>query len=65
MNERKKLTDVLRGTDRDALANLWKNTEAAKDLGPLPPGEYTFRILSGELFNAKTGTPGYKLTLVS
>lgn len=63
MNERKKLSDILRGTDRDALAKQWNDTEAAKDLEPLPPGEYLFRILSGELFNAKSGTPGYKLTL--
>jgi len=63
MNERKKLSDILRGSDRDALPKKWKDTEAAKELEPLPPGEYLFRILSGELFNAKTGTPGYKLTL--
>jgi hypothetical protein len=63
MNERKKLSDILRGSDRDALAKQWKNTEAAKDLEPLPSGEYLFRVLSGEPFNAKSGTAGYKLTL--
>ena len=63
MNERKKLSDILRGSDRDTLAKQWQDTKAAKDLGPLPPGEYTFRILSGELFTSKQGTPGYKLTL--
>jgi Protein of unknown function (DUF669) len=63
MNERKKLSDILRGSARETLTNQWKNTEAAKELGPLPPGQYVFRILSGELFTAKQGTPGYKLTL--
>jgi hypothetical protein len=63
MNERKKLSDILRGSDRDSLAKQWKETEAAKDLEPLPPGEYLFRILSGELFTSKQGTPGYKLAL--
>jgi hypothetical protein len=60
---RRKLSDILRGTDRDALARQFKETEAAKDLVPLPKGEYLFRILSGELFNAKSGTGGYKLVL--
>jgi hypothetical protein len=63
MNERKKLSDILRGSTRDALAKQWKETEAAQDLTPLPPGEYLFRILAGELFTSKQGTPGYKLTL--
>ncbi len=63
MSERRKLSDILRGSDRDALAKKWKETEAAEDVAPLPPGEYTFRILSGELFTSKQGTPGYKLTL--
>jgi hypothetical protein len=63
MNERKKLSDILLGSDRDTLAKKWEETEAAKDLEPLPPGEYLFRILAGELFTAKKGTAGYKLTL--
>lgn len=63
MNERKKLSDILRGSDRDTIAKQWQTTEAAKDLAPLPPGEYLFRILSGELFTSKQGTPGYKLIL--
>jgi hypothetical protein len=63
MNERKKLSDILQGSTRETLAKQWQNTEAAKDLGPLPPGEYLFRILSGELFTSKQGTPGYKLSL--
>jgi hypothetical protein len=65
MIERKKLSDILRESDRDAsvLVRQWKNTKAAEDLAPLPPGEYLFRILSGELFASKSKTPGYKLTL--
>jgi hypothetical protein len=63
MNERKKLSDILRGSTRETLTKQWKDTEAAKDLAPLPPGEYLFRILSGELFTSNQGTPGYKLTL--
>jgi hypothetical protein len=61
MNQRKKLSDILH--DRDNLRKAWDQTEAAAEFAPLPPGEYTFRILSGELFMSKRGTPGYKLTL--
>jgi hypothetical protein len=64
LNARKKLSDILRQTaDRERLAQLWKETAAAGERGPLPPGEYEFRVLSGELFTSKGGTPGYKLTL--
>jgi hypothetical protein len=63
MTERKKLSDILHASDRDALSKRWRETEAAKDLEPLPPGEYLFRILTGELCESKQGTPGYKLTL--
>jgi hypothetical protein len=61
---RKKLSDILRQTgEREQLSKLWKATAAAEERGPLPPGEYTFRILSGDLFTSRGGTPGYKLTL--
>lgn len=63
MTERKKLSDILKGTTRETLTKQWKETDAAEDLGPLPPGEYLFRILSGELSTSKQGTPGYKVTL--
>src|SRR5947209_12475110 len=64
METRKKLTDILRlNSDRESLSNLWKTTTAASEFAPLPKGEYTFRILTGELFTSKRGTPGYKLTL--
>jgi len=49
-NSRKRLTDILNGN--------------GDDFAPLPPGEYTARVLSGELFTSKrNNTPGYKLTL--
>jgi hypothetical protein len=65
MNERKKLSDILQqNTDREHLSSLWKTTVAAAEFAPLPSGEYTFRILAGELFTSKQrSTPGYKLTL--
>jgi hypothetical protein len=64
MNERKKLSDILQqGADRESLAKAWRDTQAAAEFAPLPPDEYTFRILSGELFTSKRGTPGYKLSL--
>ena len=64
MNERKKLTDILQqNSDRERLSSLWKTTTAAAEFALLPTGEYTFRILAGELFTSKRGTPGFKLTL--
>jgi hypothetical protein len=62
---RKKLSDILLlNSDRDRLAKLWDQTAAAEERGPLPPGEYIFRVVAGELFTSKQrSTPGYKLTL--
>jgi hypothetical protein len=62
MPERRKLTDILRGNDRDDLARAWDQTEAAADLGPLPRGQYIATILSGEPTTSRKDTPGYKLT---
>ncbi len=64
MIPRKKLADILPKTDRERLGRDWDSTDAAVDLKPLPSGEYRCSIASGELFNAKSGTPGYKLKLV-
>jgi hypothetical protein len=61
--ERKRLSDILHGGERERLARSWDSTQAAGELGPLPAGEYTVRCLSGELFTSKNSTPGYKLTL--
>jgi hypothetical protein len=65
MNQRKKLVDILsQNGERQRLEKTWNETQAAAEFAPLPPGEYTFRILTGELFTSKSrGTPGYKLTL--
>lgn len=61
MKERRKLSDILTGQARH-LQSVWDQTAAADDFAPLPAGEYAARILSGELFTSKKGTPGYKLT---
>jgi hypothetical protein len=62
-NERKKLSDILGAGNGNNFNNTWNMTAAADDYGPLPPGTFTVRILSGELFQSKrNGTPGYKLT---
>jgi hypothetical protein len=64
MTERKRLTDILLlNSDRERLEKAWRETQAAAEFAPLPKGDYTFRILSGELFTSKRGTAGYKLTL--
>ena len=60
--ERKSLSDILHGNDREKLAEAWEKTEAAEDFAPLPGGVYIARIIGGELANARSGTPGYKLT---
>ncbi len=61
MNNRPKLSDLLKQNLRDA----WHNTDAASDLDPLPRGEYVATVERGELFEARTtGTPGYKLTFI-
>ena len=58
---RRRLTDILNG-GADSLRDQWAHTEAAGEYAPLPPGTYECHVQSGELFNAKRGTPGYKLT---
>ena len=60
--QRRSLSDILPRADRDRLAETWETTTAADDLGPLPAGEYHCRILSGELFNSRSGTAGFKLS---
>ena len=59
--QRKSLTDILRNGSADALQKSWDSTEAAKDFMPLPAGDYTCHITAGELYQSKTGTPGYKM----
>jgi hypothetical protein len=63
MAERKRLTDILHGSERDRIAGIWQSAKPADDLKPIPSGQYRCRIIDGTLFNAKSGTAGYKLTL--
>ena len=63
MAERKKLSDILLNNERDRIAGIWASAKPADDLKPIPSGEYRCRVIDGALFNAKGGTPGYKLTL--
>ena len=57
---RKKLSEILNGQG-DGFRERWRNTQAAADFAPLPPGDYIAHVKSGELFTAKSGTPGYKV----
>jgi hypothetical protein len=64
MAERKRLSDILPlNSEREKLEDAWDSTKPADDLKPLPSGEYRCAVLCGELFTAKSGTAGYKLTL--
>jgi hypothetical protein len=63
MQNRKRLSDII--SDNSALEKVkktWRTVEAAQDLSPVPRGMYRCRILAGELFQAKSGTAGYKAT---
>ena len=58
-----KLSDILANADGDTLRQAWKDTEAADDFTPLPPGEYVAHIIRGDLEQSRSNaTPGYKLT---
>lgn len=62
MTERKKLSDVLK--DLGGFRQSWQETKPAADLDtPIPAGTYTCSLTAGEVFQARTGTPGYKVTL--
>lgn len=61
-HERKKLTDILRGSSREEIEKAWGDTQAAGEMGPLPAGEYTAKIIAGELTTSKRNeTPSYHL----
>jgi hypothetical protein len=61
--ERKKLTDILgSGSGSDWINDNWGDIPPAPDFGPIPTGRYIAYAVDGALFNAGTGTPGYKLT---
>jgi hypothetical protein len=58
-----RLSDILSSRGGDNIRDLWSNTEAAGEFGPLPPGEYIAHIVAGDLQASRTnGTPGYRLT---
>jgi hypothetical protein len=57
------LSDILAAGGGDNIRDLWDSTDAAGELGPLPPGEYVADIIAGDLETSRTkSTPGYKLT---
>lgn len=60
--QRKSLSDILRDGAMESLADAWATTAAAGEFAPLPAGEYSCSVLSGELFeSAIKNTPGYKV----
>jgi hypothetical protein len=55
---KKSLSEILRQQDQDVFARTWRETQAAKDYVPLPPGDYVARFIDGECFASKVnGTP--------
>ncbi len=60
--ERKRLSDILAETQRKSIASAWDSTQAAAEFAPLPKSEYQCVAVAGELFTAKSGTAGYKIT---
>ncbi|NLX12454.1 MAG: hypothetical protein GXY44_02220 [Phycisphaerales bacterium] len=59
---KKTLTEILNAGGRDLLARAWDKTEAAEDYAPLPGDLYNVEIVSGELTNARSGKPCYRIT---
>lgn len=63
MQPKRKLADILQASESDRIGGLWATVKPADDLGkPIPAGEYRCRVVAGELFTSKSGTPGYKIT---
>lgn len=58
---RRRLSDILAG-GADSLRKQWESTTAAGEFAPLPAGVYAAHVHAGELFTAKSGTAGYKIT---
>jgi len=60
----RKLTEMLRGKGNlVAIQAAWSKTEAAKDFGVLPRGEYIADIITGEVREGReNGTISYRLT---
>ena len=60
--QKKKLSDIVK--DMTGLKQQWANTKPAPDTDkPIPPGEYLCELIGGEPFEARTGNPGFKVTL--
>lgn len=57
-----KLSDILASGNGGNIHDLWNSTTAADDFSPLPAGSYVCRLISGELGQARTGTPQYTLS---
>lgn len=62
MQNRKRLSDILHGERCEDLYQTWSQTDVAAEFAPLPGGTYEAHIASGEPFNSKQGTPGYRLS---
>jgi hypothetical protein len=68
MEPRKKLSDILRNGNagnngNDWINEKWEDIPPAPDFGtPVPRGWYITHVIDGELFNAGTGTPGFKVS---
>ena len=58
---RKSLRDIVASSPAEDITTMWSTTEAAQDFTPLPGGSYEAELVSGELFNARSGTPGFKV----
>jgi hypothetical protein len=62
MTPKKKLSEIVK--DMAGLKRQWANTTPAPDADkPIPPGTYVCELVGGEPFEARTGTPGFKVTL--
>lgn len=62
--ERKRLTDILSQGNGGGnwIDGNWGDTAPAPEFGPIPSGSYEAHLIEKLPFNAKTGTPGIKLT---
>ncbi len=63
MQDNQTLTDSIReswGGTQD-IAALWNETEAAEDFKPIPAGTYVCAATGGELGEARSGTPRYRV----
>lgn len=59
-----RLSDILANSNGNGnIGDIWNNSTAAGEFGPMPRGEYLARIISGEFRTSRANeTPGYVLT---